>query len=1203
MATMDGLPVKEDARNSVQRPRAAPTESKLKSPFIREFARQVRVRAKRAGRHVRPQVYLRKPQASVSKVKDFEEPVAEDLCKSADEGCAKGISNETNIEKDGEMYNGVHGEEGADLECKSSRMWQALEDDGPSIANVITTEEKGGEISIEDGELDASQYVDCYAAIQEGVTNASFEQLKSSENELPTNSCGPAELDSTYKECSNVAVHESFAVKAPDKSFTKGFANDRCYDHDVTEGVASNSKPRLYKNRELTYSRRERRECSPYRRHSSRACSLSTAQEGGAMSDVKEHTVLETLLPDEPSGFNFDGGSDGASDHVSGRRPAGIRKPVLERIAKSSWKKADVFEGEDRGHSEGPELSGSESAHSQRGGRRRYQNGHFAKHFSPSTPGGGNQFTDQVPSVLCDAEGNVWHIGKRAEQAKFDEDARLPGPPKARFKERRSVQQSHEPPDYYVRDSPSASYLPYSHLIPLNWRWSERADINNESTNRMVVAKERSVFVGCIPDGVTDLEELLNNLMDTFLERFDFAPAVFGQIESVKCMTDFAFIELASDKVAQIVLAANQLDVYEWGVGGYHLNIQGCTSTCTSVRPSVEYLPLKPARVLFVGNIPKSSWHQELLEDFFSRMLQGSDGPCVPKYVVSVLLIPDSCDAYVEVASEIMADALIFKCTKNPEYLKEIGEDVFICRDVASIPLMSRHKGNIYPQRCLVVAVPPGGEELKINNVVKVFLDVLPFIAKKNNQAGYLEFVLIEPGKDYAFFQFNSEMFVDAIMDEYIESTQIFLCRGSPASYIILRPPQYVRPGATYRSGRIFKLPAPHTYGSEMARRRQAQKASQDPTVIYVPRRFGDEPVKRPDFILSLGSSPPPKAKWDGLTASGCCASDPECMIVVKGLPRGLSFKLARGALNELFERLLCDSGLLEAGKLTVTYLDRDGNLDVASLSDPDLVSAVLSYDSTFIVAGEEIRLFPYDRKGFHRGNSADLSGGPCEISSLSDEGSPGCMLMRNGNNEGMDHVFQQPRRWGHADFEGESLPKYSANLQGLPGKRSKNFNTPANEWDHEDGWNGPSTSKQCYRGFGNTQTWHGINGQHQAWDVPSRSGGQGVMQPDNLRCQGNNPRLRIHGQKMTGNLRTETGNGDAGTRFKDRRVTENGFRILSREGRRTVQQGGGPYVQESGGNSGMGNLSVIRKRKLPFAGPGHVTGFNNKMRRTAQFP
>ena len=75
-------------------------------------------------------------------------------------------------------------------------------------------------------------------------------------------------------------------------------------------------------------------------------------------------------------------------------------------------------------------------------------------------------------------------------------------------------------------------------------------------SKKTMFSKEKSIFLGCIPDGVANLEEILYDLMDRFLERFDFALATFGHIKGVEVIKDVAFIELIFDKVTQIVLAA-----------------------------------------------------------------------------------------------------------------------------------------------------------------------------------------------------------------------------------------------------------------------------------------------------------------------------------------------------------------------------------------------------------------------------------------------------------------------------------------------------------------------------------------------------------------------------------------------------------------------------------------------------------------------
>eukprot|EP00250_Pteridium_aquilinum_P004425 c14636_g1_i1 orf=243-4331(+) len=1224
-------------------------KSNRNSAYISEFAKKVRLRVKRVKRHVKPNVYQRRNAASDAKVKVFEAkcPVVKDVCKVApdvaQETCDKSHDEDPAVGRNGSQVPGMCDEvldnEFALVEQGSHVLQEPLpaENDLLKPSDVVVSEERGRTDCMEDGEIDASQDADCCIVSGNTAFEGSSEPLPR-DSVLATNSSGPAhkpESNLTGKECSmdqTTVLREPLRKVAAKEGVLKGGAKGLA-DCSGAEALISDNRPRIHRDRELTSrdsSRRDYREHSARGRGPSKARSLSgSLWDGAALSDtskldLKEHTILETLLPDELPGFSFDGGSDGGSDHRSGRHNDGIHNRELERGANSDHSQTEESESDEAGSSEGSEYSASESSRSQEAGGVR--NGPPVKCLSPGTPGRGAQFTDQVPSVLCDAEGNVWHIGKRAEQAREVEDVQPPGPPKARFKERRSValdrvRQGHEPHESVAnQELPAVGCAPFNHLLQLRWKWPSHADSNSDlPTNRIVVAKERSIFVGCIPDGVENLEQLLNGLMDRFLERFDFAPVTFGQIEVVKAVKDFAFIELTSEKVAQIVLAANQLDVFEWGVNGYHFNIQGCTATYTSVRPLIEYLPLRPARVLYVGNIPKSRWRKDYLEAFFSKMLRGSDGPTDLKYVVSVFLLPDSSDAYVEVASEIMADALIFKCTKSPELLKDIGEDVLICRDASSVPLMSRHKGSICPQRSLFIAVPPRGEDFKINSVVKVFVDLLPFIARKSNCPGYLEFVLVEPGKEHAFFQFSSEAFVDAIMDEYIESTQIFLCRGSPASYIILRPPEYVRPGARYRSGSLcrglsgtnYKLPIAHAYGSDMVGRRQARNSGtqQSMSIAYVPRRFGDEPAKKPDCIVSLGASPAPLTTWNGLSSSGSCSADPGCMIVVEGLPKGLSFKLARGALNELFERLLLDSGLLEVGMLVVRYLDRDGKLDVASLPNAEFVCAILSVESTFVVAGEEIRLLPYDRKGLQwRSNSADLSGGPCELSSLSDEDSQGRTVIGNYAADGWSAPsFQQQRKRGLPELEGRFLPGFDTGLRSSAIRRN-NLDGSTDEWGQGKGWTGSLNTKQGSRGFPqeSVQMWHGASDQHRKWDGPCRSGSQGTRPLEDLHCQGNNPNPRVripHAQKGTVTYRNESRTDEAGSRL-EQRSEEEGLRIVSREGKRTIQQVGGLYVHEAGGPVGMGGLSV-KKRKFPAAGSGgpvHTVGFSQKMRRNSQF-
>lgn len=744
-----------------------------------------------------------------------------------------------------------------------------------------------------------------------------------------------------------------------------------------------------------------------------RARSLS--HDPGAFSetsklDMKEQTVLETLLRDEPMGYSSGGGSEPSRSH---------------RVERSGCEDYHEKIGHEESDQSGDsESTDAESDCSQSDG---YDEGNSASSEShecddedcncnalpPSmlvSPRKGMVCMEQVPSVLCDAEGNVWHIGKRAEQARG----------KLSLKQLRSSSRSQEKTSSVANKVRSEvlqelgsltkmsgqRVTPYFQQIELNWKWPTDADYTISSvgdvSNRSMVYKERAVFVGCIPDGTENLEEILQNLMEKFLERFDFAPAILSQIQLVKVVKDFAFLELATEKVAHIALAANQLDVFEWGVNGFHFNIEGCKGTHTSVRPLIEYMPLKPARVIFVGNIPKSRWQKDYLEAFFTRILKGGDGPDECNLVNCVFLLPESCDAYVELASEVMADAIIFKCTKNPNILKEIGEDVFICRDSSSVPLMSKHKGKVCPLRSLYVGVSAPGQEFKIDLVRKVFEEILPMISRATNQPGYLEFISVQPGKDYAFFQFNSESIVDAVMEEYIVNTRLFVCNSSPLSYIILRPPGYERPGARYRSDRNRNGGFGMVKSSVKKFSRyenRAGLASSSPLefmnmkqlgmVPLLPRRFGDEPAKKSDCIMSIGASPLPIATWNGLSSAGACAADPECMLIIEGLPKGLSYKLVRGALNELFEKSLSKSGLLEVGMLVLRYLDRDSNLDVvASLPSAKFVRALLSLRKTLIVAGTEIKLLPKGGKMrvTWKGKVAENGRGQGEVSCLSDD-------------------------------------------------------------------------------------------------------------------------------------------------------------------------------------------------------------------------
>ncbi|KAH7421066.1 hypothetical protein KP509_13G038900 [Ceratopteris richardii] len=79
----------------------------------------------------------------------------------------------------------------------------------------------------------------------------------------------------------------------------------------------------------------------------------------------------------------------------------------------------------------------------------------------------------------------------------------------------------------YSRSRPNR-VLPYINTIKLKWKLSFDSEIPDpgfvDVGHRPVVVKERSIFVGCIPDGIENICELLQTLMEGFLERFDFAP-------------------------------------------------------------------------------------------------------------------------------------------------------------------------------------------------------------------------------------------------------------------------------------------------------------------------------------------------------------------------------------------------------------------------------------------------------------------------------------------------------------------------------------------------------------------------------------------------------------------------------------------------------------------------------------------------------
>ncbi|KAH7444655.1 hypothetical protein KP509_02G086700 [Ceratopteris richardii] len=654
----------------------------------------------------------------------------------------------------------------------------------------------------------------------------------------------------------------------------------------------------------------------------------------------------------------------------------------------------------------------------------------------------------------------------------------------------------------YSRSRPNR-VLPYINTIKLKWKLSFDSEIPDpgfvDVGHRPVVVKERSIFVGCIPDGIENIGEILQTLMEGFLERFDFAPFELSQVQVVKLVKDFGFLELATDKVAQIVLAANQLDVFEWGFNGCHFNIEGCNETYTSVRPLYEYLPLKPARVVFVGNIPELCWKTEYLEEVFTKILWGSDGQTELKPVVAVYLLPESSDAYVELASEFIADALIYKCTKNDQLLKEIGDEVFICRDVNSPPMMSRHKVEICPQRSFFIGISARDEYFKIDCVRKVFDEILPLISRKMNQYAYLEYVSIQPGNDYAFFQFNSDVVADAIMDEYIENTQLFVCKDSLVTYIILRPPEYVRPGARYHqvinhrrlSGQPnlrYEQQKKGAFHANTGRRqfsggpRMGNSGGDHPGgLMQAPREY-DEPAKKADCVMSIGATRPPVAIWNG---PGATSADPESLIVIEGIPKGFNYKLLRGALNELFERTLAQTGLLDVGMLILGYLDRDEDFDlVGCLPSPEFVNALLSLRKKFVVCGHEVRLLAKD--GMHnsdgRRGTAVTTWNQDEFGSSDEEAAYVGGSFHNGDAiEWNSNGFPKNCRRGYSETAGA----HDMTQRG-PAVKRKFPNAVSDDWYHNPGLRNMSSlpkeelhNQESDHDWNNAGSGRGINRAH----------------------------------------------------------------------------------------------------------------------------
>jgi hypothetical protein len=137
--------------------------------------------------------------------------------------------------------------------------------------------------------------------------------------------------------------------------------------------------------------------------------------------------------------------------------------------------------------------------------------------------------------------------------------------------------------------------------------------------------------------------------------------------------------------------------------------------------------------------------------------------------------------------------------------------------------------------------------------------------------------------------------------------------------------------------------------------------------------------------------------------------------------------------LNELFERTLSNTGLLEVGMLVVGYLDRDDDMDiVACLPNADFAYALLSLQSTFIVCGHEVRLLPKDpRKISGRAKPTAMTWVQDELSASSDE---------EGGFEGADSVHTvASEEWNNSGFSRERKRGFSENVNVYMSGRNGN--------------------------------------------------------------------------------------------------------------------------------------------------------------------
>jgi hypothetical protein len=267
--------------------------------------------------------------------------------------------------------------------------------------------------------------------------------------------------------------------------------------------------------------------------------------------------------------------------------------------------------------------------------------------------------------------------------------------------------------------------------------------------------------------------------------------------------------------------------------------------------------------------------------------------------------------------------------------------------------------------------------------------------------------------------------------------------------------------------------------------------------------------------------------------------------------------------LNELFERCLCQTGLLEVGILVVRDLDFDGRFGVATLPNSEFVSALLSMRNVFVVAGEEVRLLAYDkRRAFPlTANAMDFSGGYCELSSLSDEDSQGRTVVQNSAEYNSDFMGQSDQGYMEID---RAYPTGHDTVD-----RRSNCENGNEEWYQSETWS--ASLKARIRCRESSHFWDDAKSQHRRWNPHVNSVKPSRKTSEEQFFEGNNPRVRVL-KGASGAYHNAVRGQEAGTRIR-RKCPDEGFRIISREGcSRTIQQLGSPERE--------GFVEMGRKRK-----------------------